>query len=104
MKREVPQKTAASEVRFRVAEGVVGEVLEGEAVLLDTKSGHYYRLNRTGTRLWESLERDGRLSCAVDTLLNEFRVDPQKLRKDVQDVLAELETFHLLVREGADGV
>ncbi len=81
---------------------MVGEVLEGEAVLLDTKNGHYYRLNRTGTRLWESLERDGRLSSAVDTLLEEFRIDPQQLLQDVQSVLAELETFHLLIREEAD--
>lgn len=78
-------------------------MLEGEAVLLDTRSGHYYRLNRTGTRLWESLERDGRVSYAVDALLDEFQVDPAKLRQDIKDVLSELETFHLLVREEADG-
>ncbi len=94
-------EAAGTEVRFRVAEGVVGEVLEGEAVLLDTRSGHYYRLNRTGTRLWESLERDGRLSCAVDALLDGFEIDPLQLRRDVQSVLAELEAFQLLVREEA---
>lgn len=101
MKRAVSTETVGTEVRFRVAEGVVGEVLEGEAVLLDTRSGHYYRLNRTGTRLWESLERDGRLSCALDSLLHDFDIDPVRLRRDVQSVLAELEVLQLLVREEA---
>jgi hypothetical protein len=97
--RVTPQAATAPEVRFRIADGVVGEVLDGEVVLLDTKRGHYYRLNLTGTRLWSSLERDSRLSLAVDSLLEEFNVEPQALLRDVNAVLKELESLNLLIRE-----
>jgi len=97
--RDERQHGEKSGRRFRVADGVVGEILDGEAVLLDTQRGHYYRLNRTGTLLWTSLERDGRVDRAIEAILKEFPVAPDEVRRDIQAVLGELESFHLLVRD-----
>lgn len=80
-----------------IAEGVIGEILDSEAVLLDTRSGRYYRLNRTGTRLWQALEQGGALKNAVETLANEFDMPREVVERDVRRWVEKLEESELLV-------
>lgn len=84
------------EARFRVTEGVIGEVLDAETVLLDLERGLYFRLNRTGTELWRSLEADGRLGVAEKALLAQFDVEPAELRRDIISLATELQANGLI--------
>jgi hypothetical protein len=84
------------DARFEIADGVIGEVLDTETVLLDLERGLYFRLNRTGTRLWESLEADGRLGVAEQALLEEFDVGQDELRRDMVALTSELQARGLI--------
>lgn len=76
----------------------LGEVVDGELVLLNLDSGEYFGLNRTGTRIWELLGETTDLDEVHRALLGQFAVDPEVLRRDLEELIAELEQAGL-VRE-----
>ena len=82
---------------YRVSDGVVFRELDGEAVLLNLDSGMYFGLDRVGTRVWQVLEQHGRLDAVVERLLEEYDVEPERLRADVAQLLATLVEKGLVV-------
>lgn len=78
-------------------DGVMSVELEGETVLLDTLSGNYFRLNPTGTLVWNLLEHPLSLDELAERIHLETEVDDGILRKDLTELLATLEEQRLLV-------
>ena len=74
--------TVAPDVLFRF----VGE----EAVLLHLKTETYLGLDQIGTRMWDVLTRAPSIQAAYDALLDEFDVEPARLRQDMGEFLEEL--------------
>ena len=75
-----------------IPDDVVFEVLGDEAVLLNLRTGVYFRLNGTGTRIWQVIEERGRADAAAEVVAREYEVDPEVARRDVAvlvDALAE---------------
>ncbi len=76
---------------YAIAEQVVFEVVDGEAVLLDLDSGTYFKLNGVGARTWQLLEAGPRsLSELAEVLVQEFEVTPEVLVGDLEVLLSEL--------------
>jgi len=73
-----------------VSPDVVSEVIEGQAVLLNLRSGKYFRLNRTGTVVWQELERGQSPEAASASLAREFGEPEDRVRQDVDAILTEL--------------
>jgi hypothetical protein len=84
---------------IRIADDVIGEVLDGEAVLLHVKTGQYYTLNRSGTRIWQLIEQHGTLDQVKHALCAEFDVDLATAQTDVAELVARLESKGLLTTE-----
>lgn len=84
---------------FRVPEEVVSEVLDGEAVVLHLKTGKYFGLNASGTRMWELLGLHGDQEVTLQHLARDFQdADPAALRADLVAFIGELESRGLLER------
>lgn len=64
--------------------------LDGEAVLLNLKTGKYYGLNEIGARLWGLLVKNPSLDTALQTLLEEYEVDDNRLRQDILRLIEDL--------------
>jgi hypothetical protein len=64
--------------------------LDGEAVILHLDSGTYFGLNAVGTRIWQLMERDGRLTAVLDDLSTEYDAPPDVLERDLLDLVARL--------------
>ena len=64
--------------------------LDGEAVILHLDSGTYFGLNAVGTRIWQHMERDGRLTAVLDDLRTEYDAPPDVLERDLFDLVARL--------------
>lgn len=73
-----------------VPEHVAFEVVDGEAVLLDLKSGVYFTLNPSGTRVWQLLVELGDLAEVRAAMLAEFAVRAETLEADVDALLSQL--------------
>src|SRR5258705_3544745 len=67
-----------------------------ESVLLDLKTERYLGLDDVSARFWDLLTSGGSVQSAYETLLNEFEVDPDRLRKDVDNFVQELSELGLV--------
>ena len=74
-------------------------MVQGEAVLLDTRRGKYYALNSTGAAVWDLLAQPRSLADLRSALGERFDVDPQTLAADLGDLLDELRHNGLIDEE-----
>lgn len=84
-------------MRVSVSDDVVARDLAGEAVLLHLGTGTYFGLNAVGTRIWHLLAQHQSTEAVLPLLLQEFDVDEQQLRRDLDALVGELLAKHLLV-------
>jgi hypothetical protein len=87
---------SSSETRFSVPSDVLVQELQGESVLLNLKSGRYFGLDEIGTRMWQVLTTAGSVESAHKTLVNEYDVEPERLRRDLEQLVEKLAGHGLL--------
>ena len=75
---------------------VVFTIVDDKAILLEQASGKYYSLNPVGTRIWKLLETYGQLDKVYEQLLDEYNVDPERLRQNLDDSVKKLTENGLL--------
>jgi hypothetical protein len=80
-----------------IPETVVYEILDGEAIVLDSSSGTCFRLNPTATRAWELLVQHGDLGEVRRAMLADFEVEVDTLDGDLDKLVVELEAKALIV-------
>jgi hypothetical protein len=84
-------------LRVAVPQDVLLQELEGETVFLNLDGGRYFGLDEVGTRIWKALTTAESIASAYDVLLAEYDVDPQVLRRDVEDLVEKLVNHGLLM-------
>ncbi len=97
-----PIKTMPTEItltsRVRIQDDVLFQELQGEAVLLNLKTGVYLGLDRIGTIIWQLLQEDGALSRVVEVILREYDVTQEKFEQDLLNLVGQMEKQGLLVQ------
>lgn len=99
-KPRTPQTQLTSWIR--VPEGILFQDLDGEAVLLNPKSGKYFGLDETGTRMWEFLAEHGQVEAALRALLEVYDVSEERLQDDLRRFVDSLVAQGLLEIEDAE--
>jgi hypothetical protein len=79
-----------TDTTFQIPASVVAQEVEGETVILDLGSGHYFGLDVVGTRIWQLLGEGRSRETLVRTMIAEFDVDEERLRRDLEALLADL--------------
>ncbi len=69
---------------------VLMQELSGESVLLDLNSEQYFGLDEVGTRIWRLIEENGLLQTVFEQLLDEYEVEPDRLEKDLFELVDRL--------------
>lgn len=85
--------------RVTLSPDVLFQELQGDAVLLDMKSGVYFGLDRIGTRMWQLMGEPKPLSAVVEAVMNEFEVSQSRCTEDVLDLAKKLAEQGLLSAE-----
>jgi hypothetical protein len=70
--------------------------LAGEAAILNLKSGVYFGLNSIGARIWELIQEPKSAKEIVQTLLQEYDVEPERCEGDVMQLLHDLSEHGLI--------
>jgi PqqD family protein of HPr-rel-A system len=79
------------------------KVLDGEAIVLDFATGHYFGLNRTGTALWELIQAAPRSAATLHTAVADGHgLDPDEVEPDIRHFLQQLVEDGLVVATEAD--
>lgn len=73
-----------------VPEHVMFRELDGEAVILDLESECYFGLDEVGTRMWLTLTENATIAAAFDALADEYDVEPDRLRADLDELVTTL--------------
>lgn len=84
---------------YTVATDVLFRELEGELVLLDTRSANYYSLNQTGTRVWHLLSSRTTIGDICEGLSSAYQLAEEELMADLIPFLQELQDVGLIHRQ-----
>ncbi len=97
-------KKINSEGRAEInAPQVVGEVIDGEAVIINLESGFYYSLDGVGGDIWARLERGLPLQGIVDEISGKYDADKTTVEKAVNTLVDELVGEGLVTLQSGDG-
>jgi hypothetical protein len=83
----------------RLADDVLFQDLNGEAVLLNLKTGIYFGLDRVGTRVWQLLADHPTPAAVIGPLLDEFDVERERCEQDVLSLLTDLAAHGLVTMD-----
>jgi hypothetical protein len=76
---------------------IAWRVIDGEAIVVNPRSGLVYPLNPVATRCWELADGQRGLEDIVRAICEEFDALPVDARRDVESFFRELEEKALLV-------
>ena len=74
---------------------IIWSIVDGEAVLLDTSSGHYFSLNPLATEIWSHLQTGNSVPQIVSTIAGKYSVEEEIVRSEVSDLIGELQAAKL---------
>jgi hypothetical protein len=84
------------EVLLQRREEPLSANLDGETVMLDPAEGAYFSLGPVGSRVWALLEDPRSVSEVCRLLLDEFDIDRQTCRQEVQAFVDQLLDANLI--------
>ena len=66
-------------------------ILDGEAVIINTKTSYYYSLNKTGTYIWGLLlENKLSLNEIIEKISSHYKKGEKEITDEVKQVLEDL--------------
>ncbi len=80
----------------KVAPDVLFSEVQGEAVLLNVKTGIYFGLNEVGTFIWTSLEESVNLSALQERLVEKYEASPEQVWTDLVALITDLHDRNLV--------
>jgi hypothetical protein len=83
---------------------VISEVIDGETIVLNFESGHYYSFNPTASEIWQRVSAGDPVAAATERVASRFAVDPASIRGEVEDFVRRLEEEKLIRRAGGEPV
>ena len=69
---------------------VIERMIDGEAVLLDLKTGVYYSLNEVGSEIWKLIDGERSVRDVVQWVLENHEVERAAAEQDVNELLDDL--------------
>jgi hypothetical protein len=79
------------EKAFRICTpSVVSEVIDGEAVIMDLRSGNYFSTTGAGALIWRNLETSRSYRQILQSLTANYKIDSQTLTDAANRFLADL--------------
>lgn len=75
---------------LRIPDHVLFTFVDGDAVLLNTRTNQYFSLDDVGAQLWNLLGEGKSLRAAHDSLLGEYQVDGAQLERDLLELVGQL--------------
>jgi hypothetical protein len=88
------------ETRVAASTEHLSTTLGDEAVILNLSDSTYYGVDGVGVRIWDLVQTPRTVRELIDTLENEFEVDPAVLQNDVQKFLSTLAERQLVTLDG----
>jgi hypothetical protein len=89
-------------MKLKVSDDVVFRILGDEAVILNLASGVYFGLDTVGTRMWQLMSEHGSTDKVIAAMLDEYQVEEEKLRSDLDKLIEQLSEKGLVRVDGEE--
>jgi hypothetical protein len=89
-----------ADTRWKRNSRCIGRNIEGEAIVLDLKSGVYYSLNEVGTAVWDRLLDSATAGELAAEIAAEYEVSCEAALADIEELLKDLAAEGLISGEG----
>ena len=76
---------------------VVGEIIDGEAVVINLDKGIYYSMDGSGAIIWSHFETGATIQHIIDALCSQYTGDSSDITKSVADYVEQLIHEELVV-------
>jgi len=76
--------------RVAVPQHVLVRFLDNESVFLNLETERYFGLDETGTRMWQLVTAAPTIDTAYQQLRDEYDVEPELLRENLDELLSRL--------------
>ena len=63
---------------------VISEVVDGETIILNFESGHYYSFNATASGIWMRVRAGDPVTAVTEWVARRFGVDPATIHNEVK--------------------
>jgi hypothetical protein len=78
------------------APSVSGEIIDGEAIVLHLRNGHYFSMEGSAAMIWAGIERRVSQAQIGDALAARFGVEADEAARAVDGLLRELQSHDLI--------
>ena len=78
------------------SEDVTFRIIDDEVVILHLKNGHYYSLNKVGSKIWKAIDKKKNFSEILDYLKEEFQLPERRLKNDLLGLVKDLKQEKLI--------
>ncbi|HUY19304.1 MAG TPA: PqqD family protein [Candidatus Binataceae bacterium] len=89
-------------MKIEISDEVVWREFEGEVVILDLASQHYFGLTGAGNDMWQLIAEHGSSDKVIEQLLTRYDVDPANLKADFEKLVNELAAKGMVRVSSAD--
>jgi hypothetical protein len=86
-----------NDLKIVTAKDQISRDLDGEAAILNMKTGVYYGLNETGARIWQLVQVPIRIKKVLDVLITEYDVEYEQCEEELLSILNEMVNCELIM-------
>ena len=88
-----------TETRWKRNSRFIDRNIDGEAIILDLKTGVYYSLNEVGTAVWEKLKDCATTSELEADITAGYDIPVETAQSDIEELLNDLAAEGLISKE-----
>ena len=82
--------------KLLLSDNVFAQEVDGEMVLLDMNSENYFGLDEVGCDIWQAIQGNNSLQAVYDSMLENYDVEPERLKKDLVEFVDQLREAGLI--------
>lgn len=82
--------------RIILSDTLFAQEVDGEMVLLDMHSENYFGLDEVGSAIWHAMQAKGVLQEVYETVLAQYEVEPEVLKRDLIAFVEKLKEHKLV--------
>lgn len=94
--RPSENKTRLGEPRPKRRSDLNYRTINGETLILNRQEKRLHQLNPTASFIWDCCDGNSNIAAIIDRLIRAYEVDAVTARKDVEEVLSNLQSSNLL--------
>ena len=71
--------------------------LDGEKVMMSIKFGEYYGLGKTGSFIWDNIEKPIKICDLIDLITETFNIEKEQCYNDISPFISDLIEKELII-------